>query len=126
MAQKNKKTAKKKKSIKNKVLGIILVLLLIVIVAESYLLFAKSNTLWPYENQSMTDQKDVESEKAKKTNAEKTEESAKTQDNSYNNANYKPEDTVTTDESINESGVDTTKQSTETQQDMNVLYGPEE
>ena len=127
MAQKNKKTAKKRK--KNLILVILLIIFGLIIIGEAYLLFAKANTLWPYDEQGMVvEQKPEEEEKDNNTEVEQLNEpnNKDTNSNSYNNANYNDKETVTTDESINENGIDTTKQSTETQQDLNVLYGPEE
>ena len=120
------KIAKNKKT-RTIILLIILVLLALIIACESYLLFAKSNQLWPFEGQATVEQT-LEKTKAKKENTPAVNSNTNTQvnNNSYNNANYNPDETVTTDDSINENGIDTNKQSTETQQDMNVLYGPEE
>ena len=125
MAQKNKKTAKKKK--KNPILVILLIIFALIIIGESYLLFAKANTMWPYNEQGMNSNQELKNE-IEKENVNKVENTDKkeTPNNSYDNSNYKPEETITTDENINENGIDTSKQSTETQQDMNVLYGPEE
>ena len=76
----------------------------------------------------VVEQKPKEEEKDNNTELEQLSEpnNKDTNSNSYNNANYNDKETITTDESINKDGIDTTKQSTETQQDLNVLYGPEE
>ena len=124
MTKKNKKTAKKKK--KSPILVILLIIFALIIIGESYLLFAKTNTMWPYNEQGMTTNQEVKEEEKQESVKEVENSNNTSNTNSYNNANYDDKNTVTTDESINENGVDTTKQSTETQQDMNVLYGPEE